>query len=351
MPDTTALLRNPTNIGDIFFSGSQTVTKGNAVTWILDETWAFKATEKCKVSTNASPFVELNSGQTFLIYKRTQGDIDEGNSKGIYIFDRDTVVALAYPQEVTQDLIIENENYNNINNNIVIEADKTPTAKISFSNTSPIVGETITITGKESYAVAPAIIELWEWRINGAVVSTAQEFTHAFPDYGEWDVALKITDNDHQHPATNATEKRINVREKPVYEDIVTNKTCDTSIQFLTPSVFWSNVCSVTSSAVGTGIPKISGSVGLWNICSGSNCGGKSMRVRLLMNGTQIAIKTIPLQAINGTTQALINATLSARTVAKTDTFVLQVESTQYTEVGSNAGGQSIQIVITDRTS
>ncbi|RLC84144.1 MAG: hypothetical protein DRI37_09390, partial [Chloroflexi bacterium] len=137
---TTELIKSDTPIGSIFFSGSQTVTKGNAVTWILDDTWAFKATEKCKVSTNASPFVEIGAGQTFLIYKRTQDDIDAGNSKGIYILDRDTVIALAYPQEVTQDLIIENENYNDINNTIIIEADKTPVAIISFSNTSPVVG-------------------------------------------------------------------------------------------------------------------------------------------------------------------------------------------------------------------
>ena len=58
---STQLLRNPTNIGDIFFSGSQPVQKGQEVVWILDETWAFKATEPVAVSMNNTPFVNLNT--------------------------------------------------------------------------------------------------------------------------------------------------------------------------------------------------------------------------------------------------------------------------------------------------
>ena len=41
-------MKAPT-IGDFFFSGSQSVTKGEEVSWILDETFAFKTSEKCRV--------------------------------------------------------------------------------------------------------------------------------------------------------------------------------------------------------------------------------------------------------------------------------------------------------------
>ena len=116
---STQLLRNPTNIGDIFFSGSQTVKKGQEVVWILTETWAFKTTEPIGVSMNNTPFVQLTTGQTFIIKQGAK-----------YVFDADSVVALAYPQEVTQNIIVENDIYNNNMSTIIVESDKTPSQKL-----------------------------------------------------------------------------------------------------------------------------------------------------------------------------------------------------------------------------
>jgi len=190
----TELLRNPTNIGDIFFSGSQSVAKGDAVTWIFDDVWAFKATEKCAVSTNATPFVNLSIGQTFIVYKRTQQDIDEGNSKGIYIFDRDTIVALAYPQEVTQDIVIENDIYNNNLSTIIVESDKSPVVNIITSHTSATVGDTITLATTSYSPDDPPSDLFYQWIINGVQVSTAETYQIVAQAQGSFDVVLLVTD-------------------------------------------------------------------------------------------------------------------------------------------------------------
>ena len=193
--NSTALKANVRAVADLFFSGSQTVTKGDEVIWILDETYAFKVTEKCAVSTNASPFVNLQAGDVFIIYKRTEADITAKNAKGIYIFDRDTVVGLAYPQEVTQDIVIENDIYANNYNSVVVEADKTPTAKITVSNIQPTIGDSIKVDGSSSYGVSPATITKWEWRKNGTIVSSAQYFTYVTNRTGQDDITLVVTDN------------------------------------------------------------------------------------------------------------------------------------------------------------
>jgi len=222
----TQLVRNPTNIGDIYFSGSQTVKKGQEVTWILDDTWAFKATEDCAVSTNASPFVNLKTGSTFLIYKRTQDDIDAGNQKGIYIFDRDTVVALAYPQDVTQDIIIENDIYNNNYNAITIEADQMPTAKITKSVQEPIVNQWVTLSATSSIAVPPATLVAYEWRIDNVVKSTAPSFGFLPTAITTYGVTLTVTDSDGRK---NVVSDSLKAKPKPVYDDIVYDFTSEIS--------------------------------------------------------------------------------------------------------------------------
>lgn len=235
--ETKELLRNPVQIGSIFFSGSQSVKKGEPVTWVLDETWAFKTTEKCSVSTNASPFVQLDAGEIFIIYKRTEKDVQEGNNKGIYIFDRDTVVALAYPQEETQDIIIENDIYSNNYNSIVVESDKTPTAKITVSpSKTPQTGKTVTVSGASSYAVSPATITGYSWKKNGQNMGSAPSFSYIAGSEGTSDdIILTITDSDGRKATVS---DRVTPQAKPAIPDIIMSKTSQAGGSSLTTGTY-----------------------------------------------------------------------------------------------------------------
>jgi len=194
---STRLTANPRGINELFFSGSQSVEKGEEVEWILDETYAFKITEKCRVSTNASPFVEVNSNDVFIIYKRTDDDRDAKNHKGTYVFDRDTVLGLAYPQETTQDIIIENDIYNNTQNTIIVEAEKTPTAKIELKTSNPTAKSKVSISFASSYAVSPATIKKYTLSMNGKKVHDSSSKSYSFTPSraGLYDLTLVVTDS------------------------------------------------------------------------------------------------------------------------------------------------------------
>ena len=232
------LLRNPTAIGDLFFSGSQAVTKGNEVTWILDDTFAFKATEPCRVSTNASPFVNLAAGQTFLIYKRTEEDITEGNTKGIYLFDRDTIIALAYPQEVSQEIIVQNENYNDfraevsnynqiqndiqnqvdnyntvqndiqnqIQNNITVDALASVVAEVAIDGTIKV---NYPIDAVGSYRIKEDYRFVSEsWHENGIELATTGTFSYTPTTLGAHTLYYTVMAEDiHGHPAVQTSSQ------------------------------------------------------------------------------------------------------------------------------------------------
>ena len=204
---SSILKANPRGINELFFSGSQTIEKGEEIEWILDETFAFKVTEKCLVSTNASPFVQVYPGDTFIIYKRTQKDRKEGNTKGIYVFDRDTVLGLAYPQEIVQDIIIENDIYNTVQNTVIVESDKTPTAKIEIGSQAPQAGQRVTISFASSYAISPAKITRYQLSMNGKIVhnSTASSYSFTPPRSGLYDLTLVVTDNQGKKGDTSST--------------------------------------------------------------------------------------------------------------------------------------------------
>ena len=192
---STQLLRNPTNIGDIFFSGSQTVKKGQEVVWILTETWAFKTTEPIGVSMNNTPFVQLTTGQTFIIKQGAK-----------YVFDADSVVALAYPQEVTQDIIVENDIYNNNMSTIIVESDKTPVAKITASHTSCEVGTVVTFSAGASYSPDNPPQDLtYRWIIQGVEVSTAVTFQYTTSIIGANDIILIVEDEDGRYGDDSTT--------------------------------------------------------------------------------------------------------------------------------------------------
>jgi len=277
MPNS--LLRNPTNIGDIFFSGSQSVQKGNEVTWILDDVWAFKTTEPCGVSMNATPFVQLGAGQTFLVYKRTQADIDAGNSKGIYIFDRDTVVALAYPQEVTQDIIIENDIYNNNLSTVIVEADKTPVANITVSSPT-IVGTQITVSGTSSYPIAPATIVSYEWKKNGVSMGTASSFNYTATVSQVDEIQLIITDSDGRKATAINT---INVEPAPVFDDIYVEK-AGIDINNMNEDVETTIIYAFNSPISATGDVNVTVSIPVESVLDGSTA-----RVRIKKNGVTVS--------------------------------------------------------------
>jgi len=341
------LVRNPTNIGDIYFSGSQTVKKGQEVTWILDDTWAFKATEDCAVSTNASPFVNLKTGSTFLIYKRTQEDIDAGNQRGIYIFDRDTVVALAYPQEVTQDIIIENDNYNNNYNAITIEANQMPTAKITKSVQDPIVGQAVILSATSSIAVPPATLVSYEWRIDNVLHSTASSFSFTPTAITTYGVTLTVTDSDGRK---NVVSDSVRAKAKPVYPDIVYSFTSNISKAGInTEHKQFQLLENINIPTTGTGSVNITISTGFKNT---SRLKKSGMLVRIFING-------VPRKEFNFTQNKLTQSSHTfiytyTGTLRNSDDVSATIEMTGYggTFNYGTAGGASTQakIKVTNRT-
>ena len=332
----TELFTRPRNIGEIFFSGSQSVKKGQAVSWILSDTWAFKTTEPCGVSTNASPFVQLDQGETFIIYKRTQADIDAGNYKGIYIFDRDTVVALAYPQEVTQDIIIENDIYNNNLSTIIVESDKTPVAKIVMSSTSITLGESVTISGSTSYSpdTPQGEIVRYEWIINGVNVSNAETFVYTPTEIGQSDILLLIEDDSGRLGDTSTT---LRVEEKPAIPAVTYT---DTS-QYIgnIPESTWTDIFTIIAqeSAVNANciLDYSAGFGATWTSSDGKHH-PQSAQIRLTINGTVVYSGIVNAPATSYQSPWLkVDTAQFTRTINKNDTIKLQVQWTDTNQYAS----------------
>jgi len=336
------LKSNVRAIGSIFFSGSQTVTKGDEVIWILDDTWAFQATEDCKVSTNASPFVELKAGSTFIIYKRTQADIDEGNTKGIYIFDRDTVVGLAYPQDVTQDIVIQNDMYNNNYSSVTIEADKTPTAKINASNSKPYVGTSITISGSASYAVAPAHIASYRWTKNGAVVSNSSQFSYKTTRVGQDDITLVITDSDGRKNNTSMGIVVAQIPEKPpvtppdVTPPVIPPKPASWTQTYSQQASYllrvanqWHEIGRLTVGKSGSGTIKVKASTPLRVYTNGNSYKTIKIKLRNTRTGAENVTEYYIGNKRNYTTVVLaLSATFANQTSESSDVWVFSITNT-----------------------
>jgi len=185
------------------FSGSQSITKGSPVVWILNEFDAFKLTEKCKVSMDATPFVNFKAGNEFIIKKGAT-----------YIFDRDTEVALAYPQEKTQDILIENNNYNDVHTNVTIEAEKAPVAHAG-SNQRVTIGQAVRVVGSD-YPIPPATIAKREWILNGVVKGNTNIFSYIPARAGRDDLIYRITDSGGRIAQDNLY---VDIQEKAVIDD------------------------------------------------------------------------------------------------------------------------------------
>lgn len=176
------LIIKPQNISEFFFSGSQPVYKGEKIAWVSNDSYAFKVTADCKISVNKTPFVFVSSGQVFII--------DKGKP---YVFDRDTVLGIAYPQEATQDLLIQNDIYNNNKSVITVEADQTPFADAG-SNKVVTDGDIVTLYGSAT-PVAPATITSVKWIKNGSTVSTTNQYQFTANTVGTQDYIFQITDS------------------------------------------------------------------------------------------------------------------------------------------------------------
>lgn len=170
-------------VGEFFFSGSQSVKKGQEVAWISDDIFAFKTTEECAVSANKTPFILVGAGQTFIIKKGMT-----------YIFDIDTVIGLAYPQENVQDLLIQNDIYNNNMSTINIEANSAPTVSAG-ANQIITLGESVTLYST-AVPVSPATISAYSWLINGTEVATTANYTYTPSAVGDTELTLIVTDSD-----------------------------------------------------------------------------------------------------------------------------------------------------------
>jgi len=363
--DINRLKSNVRGIGDLFFSGSQSVYKGDEVAWALDETFAFRATEECMVSTNASPFVMLGAGDTYIIYKRTAEDIAEGNSKGIYIFDRDTTVQLAYPQETTQDIVIQNDMYNNNMNTVIVEADKTPTAKISVSNAQPYIGTPVTISGLSSYAVSPATIASYKWIKNGVEISTHHEIVYVENSVRTDDIVLVVTDSDGKKANSSYTIAWKSVPEvtppdgggsnpppKPK-PDLTFSRTFKEKLGIIAPQ--WRTITTDIVKLDGTGTIT---TTALINVFTQRNDYVMHPIVRVLLGSTEIARGTISIPI--GTNQNFtITATGTIKgSVNSSQTYTIQIQlagATSSTKKSLTMGGSiqpsdTLQIKLTNRT-
>lgn len=217
------------SVSEFFFSGSQSVKKGQEVAWILDTTFAFKTTEECGVSANKTPFVNLSAGQIFIIKK--------GMS---YIFDRDTVVGLAYPQEDVQDIIIENDIYNNNMSTINIEANSAPTVSAG-ANQIVTVGESVTLYST-AVPVSPATISAYSWLINGSQVATTANYTYTPSVVGETELTLIVTDSDGRkaYDSVMVTAEAVPIVPPLIYTDT-------SQLEATTPEATWTPIFQITA--------------------------------------------------------------------------------------------------------
>ena len=335
---TTELVSRPRNIGEIFFSGSQSVAKGVQVTWILDETWAFKTTEPCGVSQNGSPFVQLQTGETFIIYKRTQADIDAGNLKGIYVFDRDTVVALAYPQEVTQDIIIENDIYNDNKNIITIEADQTPTVVLS-GDTTATVGDTVTVTASVNI-VAPAVEASREWKRNGVTEATSGDtFQYTADSAGIDQIQLFVTDDN----GRMGYDAHSVVVAEYIPPGPITFATSDQAVAPINEGVWTPIFVTIADQdAISADcILKFSAGIGTAWSASLSRHGPDSLDFRLMVDGVERYAKTFNTNAPDGSVPNTFieDTAIGNFTINSGDTIQLEV---YWTDTWEYAGAHSV---------
>lgn len=356
------LKSNPRGLNEIFFSGSQSVTKGDEVIWVLDDTFAFQATEDCKVSTNASPFVEISAGDIFIIYKRTDEDIKDNNSKGIYVFDRDTIVRLAYPQETTQDIVIENDNYNNNLNTIIVEADKTPVAKIDVSNAQPYINETITVSGASSYAISPANIASYKWTKNGVHVSSSLAFSYKNTSVRQDDITLVITDSDGKKANTSSVVNWQKIPSEPPsggggvdvpppLNNIVVSKTFNTTFGLTDGSAI--EIGRFILGKNGTGNVRLTASVPLWTMTNKD--GNHTVYLSVSINGVNKADTSLSIPPSNQGFIISLNKDIGALSLREGDVISLHLRDANgdprvgYT-ITDNNGNQQLQVSITNRT-
>lgn len=220
---------NAPSISDFYFSGSQSVLKGQEVAWILEDTFAFRTTEECAVSANKTPFVNLSSGQVFIIKKGMP-----------YIFDRDTVVGLAYPQEDVQDIIIENDIYNNNMSTINIEANSAPTVSAG-ANQVITVGESVTLYST-AIPVSPATISSYSWLINGSQVATTANYSYTPSVTGETELTIIVVDSDGRKAYDSVL---VTAESAPIVQDLI--YTDNTQLESIIAESTWTPVLQVTA--------------------------------------------------------------------------------------------------------
>lgn len=321
------------NIGEFFFSGSQAVFKGEEVAWILDETFAFKTTEECAVSANYTPFVNLSAGQTFIIKKSMP-----------YIFDRDTVVGLAYPQENIQDIIIENDIYNNNMSTINIEANSAPTVSAGV-NQIITIGDEVTIYST-AVPVSPATISSYSWLINGSQVGTTANYTFTPSATGDIELTLIVTDSDGRKAYDSVI---VTVEALPVLDDITMSTTFKYDFGLINTS--WRRIGALVADEAGTGTVTVTGSVPIWTLGTDEK---HDVNVRILQNSTVVATGTADIPASNTGFIVTCSGVNSNTEVETGDDFHLEIQdedgASNDTIKDNGNYFNEIQVVISDRT-
>ena len=82
-----------------------------------------------------------------------------------------------------------------------------PTARFSYSPTSPVVGQPVHFSGADSTAVNAKIVEYqWEFKLGDRVITASGcEVTVTFPEPGTWQVTLLVKDSNGLPAATRGT--------------------------------------------------------------------------------------------------------------------------------------------------
>lgn len=321
-----SLIVKAPSINEFYFSGSQTVLKGQEVAWILDDVYAFKTTEECSVSANRTPFINLAAGQVFVIKKSMP-----------YVFDIDTVVGLAYPQENVQDLLIQNDIYNNNMSTINIEANAAPTVSAG-ANKIITIGSSVTIYSS-AIAVSPATISSYSWVKNSTQVATTANYTFTPTVVGDTELTLIVTDSDGRKAYDSVL---VTAQVKPVLPNVVWYDTSQLSANVFEST--WTTIFQINASqTITNGACKLDYSAGFWvfrEYMSNDNYvySPSSFSIRLTVAGVVVYTGTVSASTNTSTqTQAYkVAAANFTRTINNGDAIKLEVywsSSSTYAQV------------------
>jgi len=117
-----------------------------------------------------------------------------------------------------------NEGNNDLTKKITIfPRERSPVACFTFSPAAPYVGEPVTFDASCSYDPDGRIDKYeWDFTSDGRIDATGMKVTNAFPAAGQFQVTLKVADND---GLSNSVSKPITISPPPVVAEFTANPT------------------------------------------------------------------------------------------------------------------------------